>query len=84
MKMTLTEAREECHRYLDHLAREKAKSEALQKLAADRRSGRCDDKEKERRMREIIGPSPKVYDGGNLAAAIEVMLKATETPNDHT
>jgi hypothetical protein len=78
MRLTLTEARAECRRYLDHLAREKAKSEALQKLAADRRAGRCDDKEKDRRMSEIIGPSPKVYDGANLAAAIEVMLKATE------
>ena len=78
MKMTLSEARAECRRYLDYLARENKKSVALQRLAADRRAGRCDDREKDRRMRDIMGPSPTVYDGGNLADAIAVMLKATE------
>jgi hypothetical protein len=79
--MTLTEAREECRRYLDYLATERTKSEALQRLAADRRSGKCDDKEKERRMRDIMGSGIKVYDGANLAKAIEVMLKLTEPQN---
>lgn len=78
MKMTLSEARAECRRYLDYLDREHKKSVALQRLAADRRAGRCDDREKDRRMRDIMGPSPIVYDGGNLADAIAVMLKVTE------
>jgi len=75
--MTLTEARQECLRYLNYLKREEAKSIALGKLAADRRNGKCDDIEKDRRMREIMGPSPTVYDGAELAAAIKVLLKAT-------
>ena len=76
--MNLTEARQECLRYLDYLEREEAKSTALQRLASDRRAGRCDDREKDRRMAEIMGPSPTVYDGGNLAEAIKVLLKAGE------
>jgi hypothetical protein len=77
MKMTMEEARIECQRYLDYLAREEEKSLALQRLAADRRMGRCGDKEKDRRIAEIMGVSPVVYDGGNLADAIRIMLKAT-------
>lgn len=76
--MTLTEARQECRRYLDYLKLDEAKSIAIQKLAADRRSGKCDDREKDRRMREIMGPSPTVYDGANLAEAVKVLLNATE------
>ena len=76
--MTLTEARQECRRYLDYLKRDEAKSIAMQKLAADRRSGKCDDQEKDRRMRETMGPSPTVYDGANLAEAVKVLLNATE------
>ena len=76
--MTLEEARAECRRYLDYLKRQKSKSLALQKLASDRRAGRCDDREKDRRMREIMGPSPVVYDGGNLERAIVVLMRATE------
>lgn len=75
--MTLSEARNECQRYLNYLAVQQAKSVALQKLAADRRSGKCDDREKERRMRDIMGQSPSVYDGANLAEAVKVLIKAT-------
>lgn len=78
--MNLTEARAECKRYLDHLARQEAKAKALQKLAADRRVGRCDRKEADRRLRDIHGPGVTVYDGANLAEAVKVMLKATEPP----
>lgn len=76
--MTLTEARHECRRYLDYLKQEEAKSLALQKLAADRRAGISDDREKDRRMRDIMGSSPTVYDGANLAEAVKVLLNATE------
>ena len=78
--MTLTEARHECQRYLNYLDVQKAKSVALQKLASDRRNGKCGDGEKERRMRDIMGPSPTVYDGANLAEAIKVLMKATMPP----
>ena len=80
MKMTITEARDEAQRYLNYLAREEAKSVALQRLAADRRQGKCSDREKDRRMRDIMGPSPTVYDGANLADAIRVFLKVTQPP----
>jgi len=80
MRMTLTEARAECRRYLDYLAMQEKRAEALQKLAADRRAGRCDAHEGERRKRDIMGPSPTVYDGGNLADAIVVMMKVTQPP----
>lgn len=76
--MKLEDARQECRRYLDYLEREKAKSLALQKLAADRRAGICGDREKDRRISDIMGPSPTVYDGANLAEAVKVLLKATE------
>jgi hypothetical protein len=78
--MNLQEARAEARRYLDYLKREEAKSLALQRLAADRRAGRCDDREKERRMRDIMGMGVKVYDGAELARAVEVLLRATEPP----
>lgn len=76
--MNLSEAHAECKRYLDYLEREKAKSVALQKLAADRRRGICSDAEKDRRLAEINGRSPTVYDGARLADAIVVLMKATQ------
>lgn len=78
----LKEARAECRRYLDYLAVQEKKSIALQKLAADRRAGRCDDREKDRRMRDINGPSPVIYDGAGLAEAIKVLLRATSPPSN--
>lgn len=75
MLRTVTDAKMECIRYLDYLDKERAKSEALQHLANDRRAGRCDDAEKDRRMADIMGRSPTVYDGGNLADAIRILLK---------
>lgn len=80
MKMSITEARHEAQRYLNYLAQQEAKSVALQKLAADRRTGKCSDAEKDKRMRDIMGPSPTVYDGANLADAIRVFLKETQPP----
>jgi hypothetical protein len=74
--MNLTEARQECLRYLAYLEREEVKSKALQVLASDRRAGRCNDREKDRRLAEIMGANPTVYDGGNLAEAIKALLKA--------
>ena len=71
--MTLEEALQECNRYINYLKHEEKKSLALQKLAADRRLGKCDDKEKDQRLREIMGQSPTVYDGANLADAMKVI-----------
>ena len=76
--MTLNEAHNECRRYLNYLAIQEAKSRALQKLAADRRSGKCDAHEGERRKRDIMRLNPTAYDGAALAEAIKVMLRVTE------
>lgn len=75
--MKLAEARHECQRYLNYLSVQEAKSLALQRLASDRRNCKCDDKEKARRMKDIMGPSPTVYDGARLAEAIKVLMKVT-------
>ncbi len=72
--MTLDEAKAECGRYLDYLQQQEEKSLALQKLASDRRAGRCDDREARKRMAAIDG-APTVYDGYALKQAIKVLLE---------
>jgi len=76
--MTLEEARQECRRYLDYLQFQRDKSYALQKLASDRRAGRVTLGDAHKRMREINGPSPTVYDGSDLEKAVKVLLEATK------
>ena len=76
--MNLSEARHECRRYLHHNEIQRRKAEALTKLASDRRAGRVSAAEARKRLNEISGPSPTVYDGAQLEKAVEVMLKATE------
>jgi len=73
--MKLDEARAECERWLSYLARQEERSIALQKLASDRRSGKCDDIEMRRRMSAIDRVT--VYDGARLADAVRAMLKHT-------
>ena len=73
--MTLDEAKEECERWFDYLKSQEDKSIALQRLAADRRSGRCDAKECQRRMAEIQGNGLTVYDGANLHDAVKTLLR---------
>lgn len=72
--MNIDEAKTECQRWLDYLKRQEEKSLALQKLAADRRAGRCDEKEMRRRMGDINGPTVTVYDGARLAEAVRVLM----------
>lgn len=79
--MNLREARYEAERYLAYLDDQVAMSRAMQCLASDRRAGRCDDAEKDRRIRELTRRSPAVYDGANLADAIRVFLSETK-PSD--
>lgn len=74
--MTLHEARLECERWLAHLDRQKARSVAVQKLAADRRAKRCDDVELRRRM-SAMDRGVTVYDGAKLADAVRVMMRHT-------
>lgn len=75
--MNLSQARAECERWLAHLVRQEEKSIAIQKLAAERRSGRCDEAEARRRMR-VIDSGPTVYDGAKLADAVRYLLNAVK------
>ena len=75
--MTLDEAKKECARWFDHHKLQDDASKKLQELAADRRAGRCTEKEGVARRNEIQGyrTAPTVYDGANLADAVRVLLK---------
>lgn len=76
--MTLDEAKAEGQRWLDYLDRQKEKSIAIQKLAADRRKGTCDADEGRRRLRAIDDrASVTVYDGARLADAVALLIKYT-------
>ena len=74
--MTLDEAKAECGRWLAHLKRQEERSVALQKLAAERRAGTCDDAEKRRRLADLDRQAGvTVYDGARLEQAVRVLLK---------
>ena len=75
MIKTLTDAKAECERWFAYLQSQEDRSKKLQKLAADRRAGRCDALEGERRCNAIQGNALTVYDGSNLADAVRVLLK---------
>lgn len=75
MIRTLAEAKAECERWFAYLKSQEDQSKELQKLAADRRAGRCDAWEGERRRNEIQGNGLTVYDGSNLADAVRILLK---------
>ena len=75
MIKTLPQAKAECQRWFDYLQSQEDQSKALQQLAADRRSGRCDAAEGVRRRAAIQGNGLTVYDGADLADAVRVLLK---------
>ena len=79
MKLTLTEAEEECARWFDHLQEQDKNVAALMALAADRRAGKCDAAEGERRRRNIAGSGVTVYDGANLQDAVKTLLSTIHT-----
>lgn len=79
MIKTVSEAKAECERWFDYLQSQEDKSKALQVLAADRRAGRCDAWEGERRRNEIQGNGVTVYDGSDLSDAVRVLLKAVNS-----
>ena len=75
--MTPIEAKAECQRWLDYLDRQKEKSLAIQKLAAERRKGECDADEGRRRLRAIDDRcSLTVYDGAKLAEAVALLIRS--------
>jgi len=71
----LTEAIDTCQRWLDHIKGQERKAKEMQKVASDRRRGLIDRNEGERRMREIQGPSPTVYDAGTLEPAVKTLMQ---------
>lgn len=76
--MNLADARTECQRWLDHLERQKERSVAIQKIAAERRTGKIDHAEGQRRLRAIDNCSVTVFDGARLAEAVTFLLKYTK------
>lgn len=76
--MNLDEAKEECQRWFAYLDRQRHKAESLQRLAAERRAGTCDENEARRRLRQINGHGVTVYDGAKLEKAVRVLLKHTK------
>jgi hypothetical protein len=75
MRMTLREAKEECDRWFAYLKTQEDKSVAMQHLARERRTGKCDEAEGRRRLNEIQSNGLTVYDGGNLKDAVSALLK---------
>jgi hypothetical protein len=78
MKMTLLEAKEECANWFAHWQAQEDRATDLQKLAADRRAGRCNEEEGRRRRLAIQGNGLLVYDGSNLRDAVKVLLLAVD------
>lgn len=72
--MNIAEAKAECQRWLDYLKRQEEKAVAWQKLASDRRMGKCSDEEM-RRRRDSLDRHPTVYDGARLAEAVRFLMK---------
>lgn len=73
--MDLVQAKAECERWFAYLRRQEEKTDAMQQLAADRRSGKCDEAEGKRRLRQIDSEGVKVYDGARLYDAVKVLLR---------
>lgn len=72
--MTKDEAIEECKRWLAYLKRQEEKSIEIQKLATERRAGKVNDAEKDRRL-AAINRDVTVYDGARLAKAVRLLIK---------
>jgi len=72
---TLDEAKAECERWFVYLQTQEDKSIALQKLTGERRTGRCNAVDGERRRQEIQGNGLTGYDGADLQDAVRILLK---------
>ena len=72
--MTLTQAKAECNRWFEYLARQQHKSLQLQNIAALRRLDKIGEHEARRRVR-TLDEGVTVYDGANLEKAVRVLLK---------
>jgi hypothetical protein len=72
--MTLAQAKAECERWFEYLARQQLKSSRMQNIASLRRLGKIDEDEARRRVR-ALDQGVTVYDGANLEKAVRVLLK---------
>jgi hypothetical protein len=77
--MNIHEAHSECRRWLAHLDAQKKRADDIQKIAADRRSGRITEAQARIELRQH-DRGLTVYDGSRLADAVRFLL--TETGGD--
>ena len=70
----LKKAKEECHRWLTYVTKQKEKSVAVQKIAGDVRNNLISREEAQRRLR-LLDNQPTVYSGEKLVDAIRFLLK---------
>ena len=70
--MTLNEAKVECYRWLEYCDTQKQHSEALLKLASEARRGKLTEGRRQRKLQEIYGRGPAIYDGENLEKAMRI------------
>lgn len=73
--MKLDEARAECARWFAYLDRQREKSLAVQRIAAQVRSHEITSDEGQRMLRRLDNASVTVYDGARLEQAVRTLLK---------
>ena len=73
--MNVEEAIAECNRWFKRLEADAEKAKALTRLAGQRRRGQISKMEAMRKMAEIRGYAPTVYDGANLEKAVRTLIK---------
>lgn len=73
-ELTQDEAVAECERWLAHLEHQRQKTKRIQELAVMARQGPEQQKEAQRKLRQI-DRQPHVYDGANLEKAVRCLLE---------
>ena len=76
--MSIDDAKAECERWFTYINKQQDKLIAIQKIAADRRSGKTTEDEA-RRLLQRRDRDVTVYDGANLEKAVRVLLKHVKT-----
>ena len=79
--MKTTEAIAVCQGWLDHLERQRVKSERLQRLAIKARKGPEQAAEAQKELRQIHA-SVTVYDGARLKPAVEHLMELAKEEKD--
>lgn len=73
--MKLTLAIEVCEDWLARLDKDRENAEKLAEIASLRRKGEIDITEARKRVLEVTGHSPRVYDASDLAEAVRCIIK---------